>query len=103
VTTRLALVGGNFAVCPGARRTRTHAAPSRRRVVRYLRARASGRFRVIGRTSSGIERGTSWTTSDTCDGTLTQVTQGAVVVTDFVRRRDVVVRAGRSYLARRGG
>ena len=97
LTSRLALRGGNFSVC-GTRGARGDA--SRRRVVRYLTAKASGRFAVVGKNSSGIERGTRWTTSDTCDGTLTAVQQGSVAVTDFARRETVVVRAGRSYLAR---
>ena len=96
LTARLALQGGNFSTC----RTRADAGAARRRVVRYLKAKASGRFRVVGKNSSGIERGTSWTTSDGCDGTLTTVTQGSVLVTDFAKRKTVVVRAGRSYLAR---
>jgi hypothetical protein len=45
-------------------------------------------------------RGTRWLTEDRCDGTLTRVTNGAVVVRDFKRHRSVVVRAGHSYLAR---
>lgn len=99
LTTRLALRGGNFAAC----RTRgADGTASRRRVVRYLKAKASGRFAVVGKNSSGLERGTRWTTSDTCAGTLTAVQQGAVAVTDFGKRKTVIVRAGRSYLARPG-
>jgi hypothetical protein len=60
-----------------------------------------GRFRTHGRHSHATVRGTRWFTVDRCDGTLTRVTQGSVVVRDFVRRRSVVVRAGRSYLAKR--
>jgi hypothetical protein len=37
---------------------------------------------------------------DTCAGTLVKVTKGAVSVRDLVKRRTVVVTAGRSYLAR---
>ena len=37
---------------------------------------------------------------DRCDGTLTRVTRGVVVVRDFRKRRNVTVRAGKSYLAR---
>jgi hypothetical protein len=48
-------------------------------------------------------RGTVWTTTDRCDGTLTTVRKGRVTVRDFRRRRSVVVRAGRSYLARAPG
>jgi Tol biopolymer transport system component len=97
LTTHLALLGGSFATC----RLRSVSGESaRKRYVRYLDAKAHGRFRVIGQYSSGIERGTSWKTSDRCDGTLTAVKQGAVAVTDFRRHRTIVVRAGHSYLAR---
>jgi hypothetical protein len=98
LTTELALVGGNFASCKA--RSAGFADTARRRVVRYLKAKASGRFRVIGKNSSGIERGTSWNTSDGCDGTLTSVTAGTVIVSDFRRNKNVTVKAGKSYLAR---
>ena len=45
-------------------------------------------------------RGTRWLTKDTCAGTLTRVTQGAVDVRDKHTRRTVTVRAGHAYLAR---
>jgi hypothetical protein len=45
-------------------------------------------------------RGTIVTIADRCDGTLTRVQRGVVVVRDFRRRRTIVVRAGQSYLAR---
>lgn len=99
LTARLALRGGDFGAC-GARRRSADAGAARRRVVRFLKAKASGRFSVIGKYSKGIERGTSWTTSDGCDGTLTSVTSGTVAVFDLVRERTVVVRAGKSYLAK---
>jgi hypothetical protein len=38
--------------------------------------------------------------TDRCDGTLTAVKRGRVAVRDFRRKRTVVVRAGKSYLAR---
>ncbi len=44
-------------------------------------------------------RGTKWLVQDTCAGTLTRVTQGAVTVRDSVRKRNVVVRKGKRYLA----
>jgi hypothetical protein len=37
---------------------------------------------------------------DRCNGTLTRVTQGSVLVRDFAKRRNVVLRRGRSYLAK---
>jgi hypothetical protein len=70
--------------------------------VRRLWGRDSGgRFRTYGRHSHATVRGTRWLTEDRCGGTLTRVTEGAVVVRDLARRRSVVVRAGHSYLATR--
>jgi hypothetical protein len=93
LTTRLKLTGGNFKRCSATR-------AARRRIIRYLKAKASGRFRVIGKNASGVERGTSWTTTDACDGTIVRVTKGTVVVTDLVLKQDIIVTAGRSYQAR---
>ena len=68
-------------------------------VVQHLKAKVAGRFRTRGRYSAATVRGTIWDVADRCDGSLTRVTRGTVVVTDFVRHRSVVVHAGRSYLA----
>jgi hypothetical protein len=67
-----------------------------------VRGRARGRYRTRGRYSAATVRGTTWTVTDRCDGTLTSVTSGRVVVRDFRTRRNVTVRAHRSYLARAG-
>jgi hypothetical protein len=69
-------------------------------VLNRLRGTATGHFQTHGRYSSATVRGTSWTTTDRCDGTLTFVKRGVVVVSDLRRRRQIVVRAGRAYLAR---
>jgi len=45
-------------------------------------------------------RGATWRTHDRCDGTLVTVTEGVVAVRDFRLGRTVLIRAGRSYLAR---
>jgi hypothetical protein len=71
-----------------------------RRRIRRLRANARGRFRTRGRYSSATVRGTLWSTTDRCDGTLTHVTRGSVTVRDFRRRKNIVVRRGKSHLAR---
>ena len=44
-------------------------------------------------------RGTTWTVEDRCDGTLTSVKRGTVVVRDFRLKKNVIVKAGKSYLA----
>jgi Ca2+-binding RTX toxin-like protein len=43
---------------------------------------------------------TDWIVEDRCDGTVTRVKQGSVVVLDFKRQREVRLHAGDSYLAR---
>jgi ferric-dicitrate binding protein FerR (iron transport regulator) len=45
-------------------------------------------------------RGTIFTVTDRCDGTLTTVTRGRVAVRDTRRRKTIIVRAGKRYLAR---
>ena len=100
--TVLVLRGGDFSRCRRPTNARGVAVASRHRRVRSLWARDSGgRFRTYGRHSHATVRGTRWLTVDRCDGTLTKVTSGAVAVRDRARRKTVLVRAGRSYLARK--
>jgi hypothetical protein len=108
--TDIVLTGGDFSRCARvARRVMASAAVARRlrrsrhRVVRQLWARDDhGRFTTYGLTSVATVRGTVWLTQDRCDGTLTRVLRGRVLVRDRVRRRTVVLTAGREYLAKRG-
>ena len=97
----LRLKGSSFRACrsAGHRRRATTSRHSRRRI-RRLRGNARGRFRTRGRYSAATVRGTVWEVSDRCDGTATRVRSGRVVVRDFRRRRNVLVRAGKSYLAK---
>ena len=90
------LTGGSFRACSakGASASRSS------RIVRRLRGNGRGRFRTRGRYSAATVRGTIWDTIDRCDGTLTKVTRGVVVVRDLRKRRNITVRAGKSYLAR---
>jgi hypothetical protein len=94
--TDLNLTGGSFRACSakGASASRSS------RIVRRLRGNGRGRFRTRGRYSAATVRGTIWDTIDRCDGTLTKVTRGVVVVRDLRKRRNITVRAGKSYLAR---
>jgi hypothetical protein len=112
--TSIRLRGGDFSACrsdaPAARAAAAHMAraghPTRRgrgrsAVVRRLWARDDhGRFRTHGANSVATVRGTSWVTVDRCDGTLTIVLKGEVVVHDERTRRNVTVSAGERYLAR---
>src|SRR3954468_22665315 len=102
--TDVVLLGGRFASCAAATAARLADPPadvSRRRVVRYLKTSANGAFNVIGKYASGIERGTKWTTTDTCDSTEVRVTQGTVVVTNRRTHKKTVVREGQTFVARR--
>lgn len=108
--TDLILRGGGLAACGrpasaragktsmalehGSRRARR--APSRR----LWGEDSNGKFRTHGRNSVATVRGTRWLTLDTCAGTLTRVTEGAVVVRDRHRAAKVLVSAGERYLAR---
>ena len=104
--TEIILRGGNFAVC-GTRsrrgsvlagratgRAASVAQPQpqqrrRKRPKRRLWAKDNGgRFRTHGRNSVATVRGTRWVTTDTCAGTRTTVTSGAVAVRDSVTAAD---------------
>jgi hypothetical protein len=65
-----------------------------------LKATASGKFTTSGQYSAATVRGTIWSVTNRCDGTLTQVTRGVVSVRDFARRKMVTLRAGQRYLAK---
>jgi Ca2+-binding RTX toxin-like protein len=105
MTTVLTLRGGDFSRCTRSRRTTARAAASKRiragKRVRRLWGSGHGRFTTRGRNSTASVRGTVWSVTDTCLGTLTRVERGAVAVRDLGRRRTTLVRAGREYLARR--
>ena len=100
---QLVLTGGNFRVCRARSAAASVDSPAARRPrkpVRRLWGSGKGRFETRGRYSSATVRGTRWLVVDRCDGTLTRVRQGVVLVKDFKRGRSVLVRAGRSYFAR---
>jgi hypothetical protein len=62
-----------------------------------------GKYRTHGQNSVATVRGTVWVTIETCAGTWTRVSKGAVSVHNLHTDRTVTVRAGHSYLARRAG
>jgi streptogramin lyase len=59
-----------------------------------------GRFSTHGANSAATVRGTKWLTEERCDGTLTRVVSGRVLVRDLRTHRSVLVSAGHAYLAR---
>jgi hypothetical protein len=98
----LQLYGGKFKGCPRAPKavlfTRRKQSPSR--TVRQLWGSGSGPFRTVGRFASATIRGTTWLTADRCNATLVRVTTGKVAVRDFARKRTIILKAPKRYLAR---
>ena len=64
-----------------------------------VRGTAQGKYRTSGDYSAATVRGTQWEQIDRCDGTLTRVKRGVVIVRNFRQQRNITVRAGVSYLA----
>jgi hypothetical protein len=77
-----------------------HVAALSKRLLGLLRGNAKGHFRTVGRFSAATVLGTNWGVRDRCDGTVTVVREGVVVVRDFVHHKTVVVRTGQTYLAK---
>ncbi|MEA2457204.1 MAG: hypothetical protein QOC95_176, partial [Thermoleophilaceae bacterium] len=100
--TTLSMTGGGLKGCntrvPSGGAAKTVVAAAKRR--RSLFSSVHGSFRTRGRNSSATVRGTEWTMTDTCAGTLTTVKQGAVLVRDFRLKKNKLVMAGHRYLAR---
>jgi hypothetical protein len=85
-----------LAACP----KRSARAAAKKPKSRKLWGKGSGKFRTTGNYSAATIRGTEWLVQDSCAGTLTRVRQGTVSVRDKVKKRTVLVRAGKRYLAR---
>jgi hypothetical protein len=83
--------------CP---RKASAAAAAKKKKKRRLWGDGSGRFRTKGKHSAATVVGTKWLVEDRCRSTLTRVVRGTVRVRDFVKRKTVIVRAGKRYTAR---
>jgi CSLREA domain-containing protein len=82
--------------CPKAGKAVAAAKKKKRR----LWGDGSGKFRTKGKHSAATVVGTKWLVEDRCTSTLTRVTQGRVSVRDFAKKKTVIVRAGKKYVAR---
>ena len=87
-----------LAKCPTAGKA---SAAAGKKKTRRLWGEGKGSFRTTGNYSSATIRGTRWVVIDRCGVTETHVTQGVVTVRDFVKRKTVIVRAGKTYFARK--
>ena len=71
-----------------------------RKTLQLLKVGGHGKFKTTGRYASATVRGTVWTISDRCDGTLTHAIRDTVLVDDFARHKTILLHAGQSYLAK---
>jgi hypothetical protein len=94
--TDLALTGQNFAKCPPALSKTGPAASSPKR---RLWGNGKGRFRTRGRFATATVRGTQWMVMDACKSTTVKVARGVVVVRDLAKRKNVRLKAPKSYTA----
>ncbi len=69
-------------------------------ILQTLHASARGRFRTTGRYGAATVRGTVWTITDQCNGTLFHAIVHAILIQDFVRHISFLLPQGHSYLAR---
>ena len=67
---------------------------------RKLWGDGKGRFQTKGKHSAATVVGTKWLVEDRCRSTLTRVVRGRVKVRDFVKKKTVLVKAGKRYTAR---
>ena len=67
--------------------------------MRRLFGSGKGKFSTKGYYGAATVRGTKWLTRDYCDRTVFNVTEGTIVVRDYVKKRNITVRKGKSYSA----
>ena len=93
----LRLTGGDFKSCPkrAAAMVGKSAKP-----VRRLWGKGKGSFRTKGRYVAAAVRGTWWLTADFCDSSAVTVKEGVMTIRDLVKKKTVVVRAGKTYTAK---
>ena len=75
---------------------------AKRKKKRRLWGDGEGKFRTKGKHSAATVVGTKWLVEDRFNSTLTRVVRGRVSVRDFAKKKTVIVRAGKRYIARAG-
>jgi hypothetical protein len=97
--TTIEMQGGDFSSCQSNRLGRANAS-STHPVLRKLWGKDhGGRFKTSSRGSVATVRGTEWFTADRCDGTLTRVTKGLVLVHERGTGRSKLLHKGDSFFA----
>ena len=70
------------------------------KVLGQLNSNDHGKFTTRGQYSAATVRGTVYSVTNQCAGTLTKVTRGIVSVRDFHRRKTITLFTGQHYLAK---
>ena len=94
-----AYLTGPVGPCTTSKKGKKASASAKRKRSRHLWGDSHGNFRTVGKSSSASTRGTKWLTKDTCQGTITTVLRGKVLVRDFKTNGRHIVTAGHSFLA----
>ena len=94
--TQLALAGK---LSCGKKKGRRATASAKKKKVRRLWGDGKGRFRTKGRYGAATVRGTKWLTEDRCGSTKVTVKRGTVVVRDFAKHKNKIIKKGHSYVA----
>ncbi len=101
----LTLIYGAFANSPTTAVCKPHHGKAQdaslsSRILQTLHASAHGRFRTSGRYGAATVRGTVWSITDKCNGTLFHAIVHSILIQDFVRHISFVLTAGHTYLVR---
>ena len=72
------------------------------RTLRKLWGSGKGKYTTKGSRGSATVRGTIWLTADRCDGTFFKVREGIVAVKDVSKKKKILLRKGKTYLAKAG-
>ncbi len=70
------------------------------RILQTLHVSARGRFRTSGRYGAATVRGTVWSITDKCNGTLFHAIVHSILIQNFVRHISFLLSAGHTYLVR---
>jgi hypothetical protein len=87
-----------LAACP---KGTAAASAAKKPKTRKLWGDGTGSFRTRGQYSAATVRGTKWLVQDSCGKTLTRVAKGVVSVQDFIKHKTLLLRAPKSYTARK--
>jgi len=74
--------------------------PLNKKALQTLNANEHGNYNTQGKYSAATVRGTHFSVTDLCGGTLTHVYRGLVVVTVYRRHKRHTLHTGQSYYAK---